>query len=125
MRQPTAARMTEQPAPADSSLEDRRALSVSVASLVFALGAPVVYASARAFEQLRGMASDPTLIIRALHTAYYWRAALSLWAAGLLALVVFATLRGETVDQENAARRLRVFALVVVPCTAAFLWFMP
>jgi len=106
---------------------------IAVASLVFALGAPLVYAALRGFEQLRGGASDPTLIVRALHTTYYWRVSLSAWAAGLAALIVFGTLRAPRAAtgadpafaEKRLARRLSVLALVVVPLSALFVWVRP
>ena len=115
--------MTEQVSPGGT--DEQRAHALSVAGLVFALAAPIIYAAARGFELVRGAASDPTLIIRALHTAYYWRAALAAWAAGLAALVVFAWFKRGPVGVERIARGLGVAALVALPCAALFVWFLP
>ncbi len=87
---------------------------MAAAGLVFALVAPAIYGLERAVEWLQGEAGDPRLVLRTLHTAYYWRVAVALWGGGLVAILFYASLV-RAGDPARVAGRVRGLALVLVP----------
>ncbi len=106
----------------DSRDERRRRISVS--ALVFGVATPVTYAAERAVEWARGETGDPRMILRSLHTAYYWRAGIALWFGGVAAILVYAWLsRGR--DPSPAARTLAIAACILVPLMLLSSWRFP
>jgi len=102
-----------------------RRLALAHAGLVFAVAAPALYMLHRAYEHVRVGSSDPTLVLEALHTAFFWRAAIAVWAAGALAAFAFMSMRRAPERSPGAARRLALLAMVVVPLVAAGAWVLP
>jgi hypothetical protein len=92
---------------------------VSIAALWFGVTAPAIYALIRLYEVARGEAVDPALIVRQLHTAYYYRCALALWFAAFVAVAL------ADADPERSSRRLRLAALIAVPLAALAAWLAP
>lgn len=84
----------------------------AVVALVFGLAVPVTYVAERLYEWLRGETGDPRMILRSLHTAYYWRVGVAVWWGVVVALVLTILLarRGNTAD----VRRVVSWAAVVL-----------
>jgi hypothetical protein len=90
------------------------------------LSAPSIYVLLRLYEQARGMHSDPTLIMRALHTAYFWRAAIAAWTGGLVAVIAYVLIVRSSSDRAaTLAQRLGVTALMLVPALAVAAYLRP
>lgn len=88
---------------------------LAVGGLVFALVVPATYMLERALEWVHGEAGDPRLVLRSLHTAYYWRVAVALWCGGLCAALVCSLLGRGSRDPSRLAARVRLLALGLVP----------
>lgn len=101
---------------------DRRA--VALAAAVFALGAPAAYVAQRLFEVASAtQPTDPALVLRDAHTAFYWRAATATWWGGLLACSGYAV-----VSRGHHQRAERVLLWAVAPAAAAtalLSWWFP
>lgn len=103
---------------------DERRHALSVAALTFGLATPLTYALERAIEWARGEHGDPRLILRTLHTAYYWRAAVAFWWGGAVALLVYAWLKSER-DPTRFARTLALMAVITLPAFVFASWIFP
>lgn len=66
---------------------------VAHAALAFAMVSPVAYMAQRMVERWVFGDVDPTLVIRQVHTAFYWRCATSAWWGTVAALLVLHGLR--------------------------------
>lgn len=104
---------------------ERRSAAVAAAALVFAIGAPATYAAERLYEYARGEASNPVLILRTLHTVYYWRVAVAVWWGLMLALFSFLHFVRQEGEPERLARALAIAALVLVPLIAVVAFVFP
>ncbi len=106
---------------------ERRNAAVAAAALVFAVGAPVTYAAERLYEYARGEASNPLLILRSLHTVYYWRVAVAVWWGLMLAVFAFLHFMRDERDpaDERRARMLALAALVLIPLVALAAFVFP
>lgn len=101
-----------------------RQSALCVAALAFGVSTPVTYALERLVEWARGEHGDPRLILRTLHTTYYWRAVLAFWWGGVVAILVYAWLvsRG---DPERMARKLVIVSWLVLPVFLFVTWRFP
>ena len=99
---------------------EQRGGAVAASALVFAIAAPVTYAAQRLYEYARGENGNPILILRTLHTVYYWRVAVAVWWGLMLALFAFLHfMRQEGAPaHERRARGLAIAALVLIPLVA-------
>lgn len=103
---------------------DERRRNVSVAGLAFGLATPLTYALERALEWARGEHGDPRLILRSLHTAYYWRAAVAFWWGGVIAFLVYAWLKSGR-DPVRFARAIGLVAVIALPLFLFAAWRFP
>lgn len=97
---------------------DARRRAIAVAALCFAAAAPLVYMASMTYDHVRGVVSDPRLVVMATHTAFYWRAALGAWFACVVAGAVFAGLRGKIAPEREERATARALAAMVA-CTGA------
>lgn len=104
---------------------DQRALRVAVAGLVFALVGPLTYTLLRVYDWARGHDGDPRMILRTLHTAYYWRVAISLWWAIAVAALVAWQLGRIEAREKGVARGVAMAAMVLVPLLVLFHFAVP
>lgn len=113
--------------PASERESERRRGAIAAAALVFAIGAPVTYVAERLYEYARGEASNPILILRSLHTVYYWRVAVAVWWGLMLALFAFLHFMRDERDpaDERRARVLAIAALVFIPLVAVLAFVFP
>jgi len=113
--------------PTIESDRERRGAAIAAAALVFAIGAPVTYALQRLYEYARGEAANPILILRTLHTVYYWRVAVAVWWGLMLALFAFLHFMRDERDpaDERRARWLAIAALVLIPLVALVAFVFP
>lgn len=113
--------------PATPRDSERRRGATAAAALVFAIAAPVTYAAERLYEYARGEASNPILILRSLHTVYYWRVAVAVWWGLMLALLAFLHFMRDERDpaDERRARLLAVVALILIPLVALVAFVFP
>src|SRR5262245_686807 len=95
--------------------ETKRA-RISIAALWFGVTAPTVYALLRLYEVARGEAIDPVLVIRQVHSAYYFRCALAVWFAAFVALHVF---------RAPLSLSLTRAAAILVPLATLVAWLAP
>ncbi len=104
-------------------MTDARRERWATAALVFGLLVPTTYVFERAYEWLRGETGDPRMILRSLHTAYYWRVGVAVWWGVAVALLfgIWFSRRGH---EKDVTRIVYWAALVVVPvlvaCTFAY-----
>lgn len=98
---------------------------LATAGLVFALAGPVTYTLLRLYEWARGHGGDPRMILRSLHTAYFWRVAISLWWAIAVAGLVAWQLGRVELRDDRLARAVAVAAVVVVPLLVLFHFAVP
>jgi hypothetical protein len=106
-------------------MENREQTAIGVAGLVFALAAPTVYTLARLYEVARGGGSDPALVLRAVHTGFYWRSIIAAWAGGVVAITVYALLRNDARALARAPRMLARLAVVLLPLAALSAYLRP
>lgn len=92
------------------------------ASLVFGLASALTYLLERAYEQMRGQASDPTLILETLHTTFYWRAAIAAWWGGVVALVCYVLFAR---NPRPRSSRLAMAAALLAPALVAWFYLLP
>ena len=106
---------------------ERRRGAIAAAALVFAISAPVTYAAERLYEYARGEASNPILILRTLHTVYYWRVAVAVWWGLMMALFAFLHFMRDERDpaDEKRARMLAIAALILIPLFALLAFVFP
>jgi len=104
---------------------EQRRRTLAVAGLVFSLVVPATYCLERAYEWLRGETGDPRLVLRTLHTVYFWRAGIAFWFGIAVAIVVVALRAGSEVEEERTARILGLAALAVVPAVVLFAFLVP
>ena len=102
------------------STDESRRERLAVAGLVFALVAPLTYALERLLEWAQGENGDPRMLLRTLHTAYYWRVSLALWAGVLVAALV-----SSSFSADRFARSLRQVALCLIPLIVLAFWRWP
>lgn len=109
------------------SATDREARdgAIAGAALVFAVVAPATYMLERLYEYARGQATSPILILRTMHTVYYWRAGIAVWWGLMVAFMAYARFRRSDGDVDARARRIAAAAAVVVPLVALSAWFFP
>lgn len=58
------------------------------AALAFAVVAPVAYLVQRVVERAITGIDDPLLVLRQVHTAFYWRCATAAWWGAIAAILV-------------------------------------
>jgi hypothetical protein len=98
--------------------QERTALAL--ASLVFAVAAPLAYLAERYFERLRSGRVSPQLILSEVHAGFYWRATLAAWFGGFIAALVWRMLR----DSGHGARPRPAWMIPAIVAIAplAILW---
>lgn len=106
-----------------SESENRRS-AAAAAGLVFGLAASLTYLAERLYEQARGEASDPTLILKTLHTVYYWRVAIAAWWGGVVALIAYTAFRRAGAS-ERRTQRLALLAAALAPALALAFYLYP
>jgi len=104
---------------------DRRRRKLAVSGLVFALAVPATYCLERAYEWSRGETGDPRLVLRTLHTVYFWRAGIAFWWGIVVAILVFSLRDGSEAREGAAARALGWAALAMVPAVVLFAFLVP
>lgn len=109
----------------NSEPRDARASAVAAAALVFGLAAPATYTAERLYEYLREPMTSPVLILRTLHTVYFWRAGVAVWCGLLVAAIAYAHFRRAPERGEARARRLALATVIVVPLLALAAWVFP
>jgi hypothetical protein len=87
-----------------TSLRER----IAIAALAFGVATPVTYVLERMLEWASGENGDPRLVLRTLHTAYYWRAIVAFWWGGVVAILVYVWLSTDRAP----ARTLRVLGIL-------------
>ncbi|MGE0784219.1 MAG: hypothetical protein AB7S26_00925 [Sandaracinaceae bacterium] len=91
-------------------MSDRRT-ALATAAAAFSLTAPIAYVTQRLYEVARSGPIDPLSVLRDAHTAFYWRALTATWWAGLIAILVYATV----IRRGASERSLRALAWVSLP----------
>lgn len=104
---------------------DSRRNAVAGAGLVFALAVPVTYALERAWEWSRGEGGDPRLLLRTLHTVYFWRVAIAVWWGLFVALVAFAWLGRVNPSEAKLGRALQLVVALALPLIVLFSFLVP
>lgn len=97
----------------------------ATAALVAGLAAPIAYMVQRGFEiTIAGdTATNPALILRSTHAAFYWRAAIATWWAFVITAALWRRLgRGELDTRDRALSSLALFAAAALPLAA---WLLP
>jgi len=114
-------------APAGGAVQQSspRGWRIAVGALVFALAGPLTYAVERAYEWSRGETGDPRLVLRSLHTVYFWRIGIAFWWAIVVAILVSTLLRSAEHRQEVVASWLSRIAIVLVPATVLLHFLLP
>ena len=69
--------------------QEKRRVRFAWSFLVCAFLSPCVYLLQRIVERMLNPSAHPLMVLREVHTGYYWRAAGALWWAGLVSTVVF------------------------------------
>jgi hypothetical protein len=104
---------------------DDRRRKLAIAGLAFSLVVPATYCLERAYEWSRGETGDPRLVLRTLHTVYFWRAGIAFWWGIVVAILVFSLRDGSEAREERAAKALGWVALATVPAVVLFTFLVP
>ena len=94
-------------------------------ALALGLMAPLAYMLQRAFEiTIAGGASpNPALVLRSTHAAFYWRATIGAWWAGVLGLACWRwAMRQDSKVLADTLGRLALAWALLLPLAA---WLMP
>jgi hypothetical protein len=104
---------------------DQRRRKLAVAGLVFSLVVPATYCLERVYEWSRGETGDPRLVLRTLHTVYFWRAGIAFWWGIAVAVVVLSLRGGSAANEERTSRILGLAAVALVPAVVLFAFLVP
>ncbi|MCC6214596.1 MAG: hypothetical protein IT376_06990 [Polyangiaceae bacterium] len=88
---------------------------IAIGGLVLAWVTPSTYAAQRVLEVALGEAGSPAMVLRAVHTMYYWRAGVALWWGITAAVLAAAWLERRPQHLAPAGRWLGY----LLPLTAA------
>jgi len=86
---------------------------LAVASLVFALAAPLAYVTQRIYERARGAIVSPFLLVRDLHVGYFYRVAIAVFVGGAIAAIAQRVLEASDARPERVGRRLGLAAYLI------------
>lgn len=101
-----------------------RRVALSLAAAVLGITAPVAYVAQRLYEIARSGPVDPLSILRDSHTAFYWRAAVATWWAGLFAVMAYGIARSD--GARRFVTQALTWAAVPLVIVLAFLsWWFP
>lgn len=100
---------------------------MALAALAFAVSAPGAYVAQRLYEVwwVGAPSSNPALVIRAAHTAFYWRAATATWWGGLIAAIAYGAVRYAGRSGRRAAWLVTRGAIAWIVLLVVLAWAVP
>lgn len=104
---------------------DARRERAALAGLVLAIATPLTYSAQRCLEWALGEGGSPAMVLRAVHTVYYWRAGVALWWGVAAAGLGLAWLRRHPERAAGAGRWLALLLPITGAITLAASFAVP